>query len=70
MRQTWTYACTFRPPEAGLYPVDGFVSRDICTGVLPDGRKYHGFVHYNRPLTYDEVRKYELVYFGWDGECD
>ena len=70
MKKTWTYACMYRPPEAGLYPVDGFVSRSFCEGELPDGRKYHGFVHFDRPLTADEVVRYMLVYFGWDGVSD
>ncbi len=57
------YGMKYRGFSIGCQPMKGFVKR------LDDmGLKYHDILIYDRKLTDEELKEYELVYLGEGGE--
>ena len=55
------YLCLMRPPMPGAVPRDGLIQCEDKEGrSMESGHHYWGRVVYNRELTEDEVRHYEL----------
>lgn len=59
----YRYALKFRPPAIGAVP-KGYVSH-VEDNSIPDAR--HGVIAYERELTAEEVKQYELVPLGTKG---
>lgn len=55
----WVYGMRLRGFAPGCQPMEGFVEREDD----PDG-KYWDILLYDRPLTLEEERDYELNYIG------
>lgn len=56
------YACILRPPGPGAVPRDGLVNSACESGVAMTGHYTWGWVEYNRRLTEQEERIYDLMY--------
>lgn len=55
------YLCLMRPPTPGAVPIRGLVQCEDKEGVSLESRHhYWGRVVYNRELSEEEVRHYEL----------
>lgn len=61
------YALLMRPPMPGAIPRDGLLETKCIEGYTPSGHHAWGWAEYNRFLTDDEIRQYELEYVhkGW-----
>lgn len=59
----YKYGMRLRGFSLGCQPMNGFVERQDDTT-----RKYHDILLYNRQLTEEELKNYELDYLGSDGE--
>ena len=64
----YRYLCSQRPPMPGAIPTAGLVSieepQDGIDTAVVDGRTVNcwGYVVYNRPLSDQEAKNYELTY--------
>ena len=56
------YGLTMRPPMPGALPKKGLLETKAIEGYAPDGRHCWGWADYDRKLTDEEVRDYELTY--------
>ena len=59
----YRYGTLFRPAGPGAVPRDGLHAVEDGT-VLPNGRMVWSVVDYDRKLTDEEIRQYELEYIG------
>lgn len=56
------YACLLRPPGPGTAPRDGLINSSCQIGIAMTGHFTWGWVEYNRRLTEQEERIYDLMY--------
>ena len=56
------YATLMRPPGPGAIPHNGLVEMKEISGTAPSGHHAWGWADYNRYLTDQEIRDYELEY--------
>lgn len=56
----WTYALLLRPPARFSIPDEGW----IVGSNKPHSSYRHGTIDYNRPLTEDELYKYDMIFIG------
>lgn len=59
-KQQYAYLCLMRPPAPGAIPREGLDSVDFKEGRSLSGHHYWGHAIYNRELTEDEVKHYDL----------
>jgi hypothetical protein len=58
----YRYAAKFRPPAPGFTcPKDGYLLALKTDDACKHPHYPHGVVNYSRPLTADEVERFELV---------
>lgn len=58
----YRYATLFREPGPGAVPKDGLLFCGYTRDKTPSGRLSWGFADYDRKLTEEEVKQYELEY--------
>ena len=56
------YATLMRPPQPGAIPRQGILEVCARTGIAPSGHHAWGWVEYDRELTEEEVKHYDLEY--------
>lgn len=56
------YALLMRPPAPGAMPREGLVEMKDIEGHAPSGHHAWGWIEYDRFLTDQEIRDYELEY--------
>lgn len=56
------YATLLRPPAPGAVPREGLVECKAIEGYTPKGHHAWGWVEYDRYLTEDEIKHYDLEY--------
>lgn len=58
--ERFAYLCLMRPPTPGAIPRDGLEMVDFKEGQSRTGHHYWGHAFYNRKLTEEEMRHYDL----------
>ena len=56
------YALLMRPPQPGAIPREGLKEIKSIEGYAPSGHHAWGWAEYDRYLTDDEIKHYELEY--------
>ena len=56
------YATLLRPPGPGAVPRDGLLQVREIEGTTPSGHHAWGWAEYNRRLTEEELRHYDMEY--------
>lgn len=56
------YALLMRPPMPGAIPRQGLLEVKAINGICPSGHSAWGWAEYDRELTDEEIKHYELEY--------
>lgn len=59
-KKRFAYLCLMRPPAPGAIPREGLDFVDFKEGRSLSGHHYWGRAIYNRELTEDEIKHYDL----------